>query len=263
MSFKVDGKTYVFVQSAIDPSVWMIVRGDKVKAGKLGSAGSGGYVSKDAGRPLHAHFDPEVAESQCIGFLVTYVDDFLILASDPVIEQVRGVIEAKWRITEKPTVSYGSGCSVEYLSVNITALEHGYFLDQAVYCNDLLAKWSMDECRAIGSLEDPGGDIDEDEEPSADDVHTAQRLAGGLNWLATRTRPDVAFIVSQLSSAATKQPKRAIALGKRTLRYLAGTRDRGIMLDPRGSSSKGDGGVLHSERSGNPPDPARIRGCLL
>ena len=138
MSFKVDGKPHVFVQSAIDPSVLMIVRwgkGNNVSKG----VGSGGIVSEDAGRPLHARFDPEVAESQCFGYLATYVDDFQILASDPVIEQVRGVIEAKWRITEKPTVSFGSGSSVEYLSVNITALEHGYFPDQAVYCADLLA----------------------------------------------------------------------------------------------------------------------------
>ena len=166
--------------------------------------------------------------------MVTYVDDFLILAPDAFLDKVNGAIESKWRITEKPTVHYGSGISVEYLSVNITAVKDGFFLEQSVYTQDLLAKWSMAECRSIGSLEDPTGDVEEDDEPDAEDVHTVQRLAGGLNWLATRTRPDIAFIVSQLASAATKQPKRAIALGKRTLRYLAGTRDHGIMMDARG-----------------------------
>ena len=113
MSFKVDGKSYVFAQSAIDPSVWMIVRGDKGKNNKsLGSTGSGGNVPEDAGRPLHPQFDAEVQDSRCFGYLVTYVDDFLILSSDPFIEAVKGVSEAKWRTTEKPTVSYGSGCSV-------------------------------------------------------------------------------------------------------------------------------------------------------
>ena len=107
---------------------------------------------------------------------------------------------------------------MEYLSVNSTATPSGYFLGQTVYTKDLLSKWSMDECRAIGSLEDPGDNIEEEDEPDEKEVRTAQRLAGGLNWLATRTRPDIAFIVSQLSSAATKAPRRAIALGKRTLR---------------------------------------------
>ena len=128
---------------------------------------------------------------------------------------------------------------MEYLSVNITAAPKGFFLDQAVYTQDLLSKWSMAECRAIGSLEDPGDQIEEDEEPDETEVRTAQRLAGGLNWLATRTRPDIAFIVSQLSSAATKAPRRAIALGKRTLRYLAGTREHGILLEPRAGGGKG------------------------
>ena len=108
----------------------------------------------------------------------------------------------------------------------------------------------MDECRAIGSLEDPGDSIEEEDEPDEKEVRTAQRLAGGLNWLATRTRPDIGFIVSQLSSAATKAPRRAIALGKRTLRYLAGTREHGIQLDPRA----GDGSdVNRSGRSGGTP----------
>ena len=142
-----------------------------------------------------------------------------------------------------------------YLSVNITAAPKGFFLDQAVYTQDLLSKWSMAECRAIGSLEDPGDQIEEDEEPDETEVRTAQRLAGGLNWLATRTRPDIAFIVSQLSSAATKAPRRAIALGKRTLRYLAGTREHGLLLEPRagGSVSGGGGGVIRSRGSGGTP----------
>ena len=122
---------------------------------------------------------------------------------------------------------------MEYISVNITATPSGFSLDQTVYTADLLSKWSMRECKAIGSLEEPGDTIEEDEEPDEAEVRTAQRLAGGLNWLATRTRPDIAFIVSQLSSAATKAPRGAIALGKRTLRYLAGTREHGILLEPR------------------------------
>ena len=64
-----------------------------------------------------------------------------------------------------------------------------------------------------------------------------------------RARPDITFIVSQISSAATKAPKRALALGKRTLRYLAGTREHGIKL-----AVSGDGGdTRRSEGSGCAP----------
>ena len=96
------------------------------------------------------------------------------------------------------------------------------------------------------SLDDEGiGGAPEEEEsaeasPTLQSGRKAQRLAGGLNWLATRSRPDIAFVVSLLSSAATKQPERAISLGKRCLRYLAGTKTHGIALFPtRHSDSPG------------------------
>ena len=53
---------------------------------------------------------------------------------------------------------------------------------------------------------------EENYEPYANDVKHAQRLAGGLNWLSTRTRPDISFTVSQLSSAAARAPLRAPAI---------------------------------------------------
>ena len=159
MTLKLHGKTYHFRQSVIDPSVWIIERSGIVAE----AAGSGGTAT---------------ADSAVIGFLVTYVDDSLILGADPVIGAVTNVIRAQWKITEKPTVSIASGNSVEYLSVNITATPSGYFLDQTVYTKDLLSKWSMDECRAIGSLEDPGDNIEEEDEPGeARPSHAAESAA--------------------------------------------------------------------------------------
>ena len=76
-------------------------------------------------------------------------------------------------------------------------------------------------------------------------VHKVQRLAGGLNWPATRTRPDISFVVSQLSSAAKRAPLRAVALGKRCLRYLAGTREHGIHVGS-GQRCQGSGPELEA-----------------
>ena len=56
---------------------------------------------------------------------------------------LRGIQQKKWKITDKPTVNFGSSLSIEYLSVNITAEANGHFLDQRVYCNDLLCTWPM------------------------------------------------------------------------------------------------------------------------
>ena len=66
-------------------------------------------------------------------------------------------------------------------------------------------------------------------EPEKDpiDVKNAQRLAGALIWLSTRTRPDIQYMQNRISSLATLAPKLAIQCGKRVLRYLSGTKDVG------------------------------------
>ena len=61
------------------------------------------------------------------------MDDFLIVSDNPFCDAVRDKLIETWKITDKPTVNFGSGLSIEYLSVYITAGEPGWFLDQSVY----------------------------------------------------------------------------------------------------------------------------------
>ena len=53
-------------------------------------------------------------------------------------------------------------------------------------------------------------------------------MAGSLIWLSTRTRPDIAYAQSRISSMATKAPCRAVLEGLRVLRYLQGTISFGL-----------------------------------
>merc|ERR1711973_738638 len=63
-----------------------------------------------------------------------------------------------------------------------------------------------------------------------EDVHRAQRLAGSLIWLSTRTRPDITYAQSRISSMATEAPRRAFLEGMRVLRYLNGTKHFGLQF---------------------------------
>ena len=135
-----NGVNHIFLQSHIDPSVWSIVPGDLDEQGN--------------GRPTSCSNPAKAGVTQVVGWIVVYVDDFMIVGSNPVIDAATSAIKAKWRITDKPTVNFGSNESVEYLSVDIKAVPTGYCLSQPAYTSDLLAKWSMGECRALGSLED-------------------------------------------------------------------------------------------------------------
>ena len=69
----------------------------------------------------------------------------------------------------------------------------------------------------------------DDPEPNPEKVRQAQRMAGGLIWLSTRTRPDVAFMTSRIGMFATVDPEWSLRLGKRVLRYLVATRDFGLV----------------------------------
>ena len=63
-----------------------------------------------------------------------------------------------------------------------------------------------------------------------DDVHRAQKLSGSMTWLSTRTRPDITYAQSRISSMATKAPRRAFLEGMRGLRNLNGTKYFGLQF---------------------------------
>ena len=64
--------------------------------------------------------------------------------------------------------------------------------------------------------------------PTAKELKTIQAHAGELNWLATRTRADIAYFTSVIASASTRYPDWALALCKKVLRYLLGTAESGL-----------------------------------
>ena len=56
-------------------------------------------------------------------------------------------------------------------------------------------------------------------------LRMAQRQGGELLWLASRTRPDLMYLVALLSSKLTRDPQIVNTLGERALDYLAETAD--------------------------------------
>ena len=100
MTIIVKGKKYMFQQSHIDPSVWVIVR----SAGDIVPKGAGPRRPADEeATPLHDTFSSDHTESAAFGYIVIYVGDFLIISDDPFIDAVRDKLQAKWKITDKPT----------------------------------------------------------------------------------------------------------------------------------------------------------------
>ena len=59
-------------------------------------------------------------------------------------------------------------------------------------------------------------------------IQRAQKSAGSLIWLSTRSRPDICYAQSRTSSMSSKAPQGALLEGIRALRSLQGTKDVGL-----------------------------------
>ena len=57
------------------------------------------------------------------------------------------------------------------------------------------------------------------------DVQRYQAIVGGILYVASNSRPDVAFSVNSLSSVSSSPTKEAYRLGKRVIKYLADTKN--------------------------------------
>ncbi|KAG2767348.1 hypothetical protein Pcac1_g21368 [Phytophthora cactorum] len=70
-----------------------------------------------------------------------------------------------------------------------------------------------------------------DEKEDLDTEFPYRQAIGMLMYLATGTRPDLAFVVGQLSRFVAKPSAKHVGTLQRVLKYLAGTVNYGIMYD--------------------------------
>lgn len=170
-----------------------------------------------------------------LGYSLSYVDDFLFMGSEDVVKALQTSIGALWTTSSQKIISPDRPGTIRYLSIDIGIDRHRLTLSQHEYINDMLMKWNMYHCNGCQSI-NPDDEIylpfqpdDDEEKPDPDDVRGAQRMAGGLLWLSSRTRPDLSYSVSRISSLSTRRPRASLVLGKKVLRYLAATRQLALV----------------------------------
>ena len=107
----------------------------------------------------------------------------------------------------------------------------GLFMHQTPYTKALLEKHGMTDCNPTKIILDQS-ECEEEGVPdnSPEVTKKAQVIVGGLNWLATRTRPDIAYSTQRAASMIMSDPARTVRMGKRILRYLKGTAEEGLFF---------------------------------
>lgn len=157
--------------------------------------------------------------------LAIHVDDGIIFSSSQeqmnmLIQKLQGEFDIK--VTLDPKL---------YLGIQIQRTNHGIFLYQADYTRAILKRFKMENCNPQSTPMVPRSNkspqmlhLDRD-----DDFPYCQAV-GSLQYLASKTRPDIAFATNFSSRYMSNPSPVNISDVKRTFRYLKGTINHGLFL---------------------------------
>lgn len=117
------------------------------------------------------------------------------------------------------------------------------WITQQQYTSRVLERFNLSECNPSVIPIPTSAHIDLRAASDADHAaasHLPYRmLTGSLQYLATMTRPDIAYAVNKMSSYNSKWSERHYELCKTILRYVAGTRSYGLRMGGSDETLKG------------------------
>jgi hypothetical protein len=182
-------------------------------------------------------------------YVTAHVDDFTIIAELTAdAEWLLNAMQRKFDIKETTDLRH-------FLGMEIVRSESHIKLMQTSYINDLVISTGLADAHPVSLPADPGLVIDDDPDPTLNAEYN--RLTGSLQWLASRTRPDIARITSLLAQFNKAPTRKAFGAAKHVIRYLKGSRTRGITFRMSGGplpqpmvyTDSDWGGPHHNRRS--------------
>jgi len=147
-------------------------------------------------------------------YIGVYVDDMILAGKDKAkMKNVKEELSSKFDVKDLGKLSYFLG-----MSIIQNQEEKETWIGQPAYTAKLLSKMGMSDCKAVKTSVDPGNHLmktAEDEE--AIDQPLYQSVVGSLMYLATCTRPDIAYAVGMLARFTSKPNRSHWVAAKRVL----------------------------------------------
>jgi Reverse transcriptase (RNA-dependent DNA polymerase) len=160
---------------------------------------------------------------------LVYVDDCLFFAKEK--ETIMTLLDAMEKIMPL-TMSNEADA---FLGIRIERKEKKFELTQPGLIDQVINYTGMKDCNLSHTPAVPqplGSDVQGDK---FDETWSYASAVGMLMYLSNNTRPDIAFATHQCARF-THAPKKSHALAvKRIIRYLQGTKDKGMILQPSNS----------------------------
>jgi hypothetical protein len=168
-------------------------------------------------------------------YITVYVDDFKIVAE--CLEDANwllNTLKEHFEITDLGRVE-------RYLGMDVEFKDNGTIrLSQRPYIEDVLESFGMEDANPASTPFEAGSIIDDKHDPSNSEftIKEYQRGVGCIQYLATKTRPElsrVASFLAQYNAAPTPKCWKAF---KHALRYLRSSIDKGIEFYRKGDNEE-------------------------
>ena len=160
------------------------------------------------------------ASQEALGYLLVYVDDLMVMSTEGVMKSFFGWLSNKWECDDLSLLSERN--PIKFLGMELHYVNGGIEVSQEGFIRELLRSHQHDGGRAktqgpketlIMTAEEQAclleaGPVDLKGKERV--VKEAQRRVGEMLWLSSRSRPDIQYATSIMSSRITRCPEAVI-----------------------------------------------------
>src|SRR6185312_4739216 len=158
--------------------------------------------------------------------LCLYVDDQLIGGDAESSRMVIAHLKSKYNVSAEGDIK-------RYLGINVTTGRGPWKLDQSREIEEFLHEYGMDTAKPVDRPGDAALKYDEVIEGPKVNQPQYRSIIGGLLWFAIATRPDILYAVNIVAQFQQAPTTRAWTAVKRIMKYLKGSMNIGVTIDPK------------------------------
>ncbi|XP_070408090.1 uncharacterized protein [Nothobranchius furzeri] len=175
-----------------------------------GSLIKNGFVQRATDNCIYTY----QSESESVIFLV-WVDDITVAAShNNILKQVKTTLENLFQMKDLGQLTH-------FLGIDFVQTQDEIKMDQSKYIQKILERSGMSDCKTRVTPCETKCDLTVEGDPT--DPKEYRAMVGSLIYIMTCTRPDICWIVSNLSRYMSDPRQKHVTAVKHVYRYLKGT----------------------------------------